>query len=158
MRAGFTGTRDGMTIRQGWALSDWFHYPKTGGAPRVPTHLYHGCCVGADAEFQTQMIRCRVGGTDKRQWAEIHALPSNLKGMTDEGTLAMADVVHDAEPPLVRNRRIVDFATVLLACPKGEEESRSGTWATVRAARSAKRWVVIIYPDGTVVEENWPND
>jgi hypothetical protein len=44
-------------------------------------------------------------------------------------------------------------AAMLAACPKGPEERRSGTWATVRYARKTGKPVVIFWPDGTVTEE-----
>jgi hypothetical protein len=54
----------------------------------------------------------------------------------------------------VRNHRIVDMTRVLVACPDGEERQHSGTWATVRYARKRGKWIIIVYPDGTVREEN----
>ncbi len=153
MRVGFTGTREGLTIRQGWKLQDWFFYPRDGGEPRVPIELHHGCCVGADGEFVTHMMRARVGGTDDRMYAAFHAHPSDMPGMTDEGALALSDAQYCPKPPLDRNHDIVDACDVLFACPKGPEEQRSGTWATVRFARRQGKSIVIFWPDGTVTEE-----
>ena len=47
-----------------------------------------------------------------------------------------------------------DETDMLVACPKGPEEVRSGTWSTVRFARKRGKRIVIIMPDGTVTEEN----
>jgi hypothetical protein len=51
-------------------------------------------------------------------------------------------------PYLDRNREIVDNTDVLVACPAGPEERRSGTWSTIR---HALRWgvpVILCWPDG----------
>jgi hypothetical protein len=50
---------------------------------------------------------------------------------------------------LTRNHEIVRETELLLAFPKGKEQLRSGTWATVRLARKQKRTVVVFGPDGT---------
>lgn len=153
MRVGFTGTREGMTLKQHWRVSDWFHYPRDGSAPRVPTEFHHGCSVGADADLVTTIMRGRIGATDDRTWADIHAHPCTLDGMVDRGAEALSSEVHPAKPPLERNRDIVDSCDVLLACPKTmDEEQRSGTWATIRYARKVGRPVVIFWPDGKVTE------
>lgn len=137
MRVGFTGTRDGMTVEQHKTLCGWLR----ANGPEI-TELHHGCCVGADDEawdaFKTFA-----------NYAEAHAHPSNLKGMTSESALYLCDVKHDPKPPLDRNRDIVDSCDLLIACPKGDEERRSGTWATVRYARKVGRQILIIAPDGS---------
>lgn len=152
-RVGFTGTREGMTVPQYHSVLDWFNYPRDGSDPLVPVEVHHGCCVGADAEFHLLVIRNRVGGGGSCSWAEIHAHPSTLRGLTSAITLATADVTYDLKTPLDRNRAIVDACDVLIACPKGPEEQRSGTWSTVRYARRRGKPVVIVWPDGDVTEE-----
>lgn len=64
-----------------------------------------------------------------------------------------SDTWVDRKPNLVRNKDIVESTDVLLACPKGPEELRSGTWSTVRLARKQGKRVVIFWPDGSVTEE-----
>lgn len=66
----------------------------------------------------------------------------------------MSDEKREPLPYLARNCVIVDEADILLACPKGPEEQRSGTWATVRYARKQNKRIVIVYPDGTITTEN----
>lgn len=150
LKVGFTGTREGMTVRQWLNLADWFTDRAT-DQPRTPSEVHHGCCVGADAEFVLAVIRGRVGETENRSWAEIHGHPSNLTAMTDRQIIEQCDVVRPELPPLDRNQRIVDATNILLACPRLEsEEHRSGTWATIRYARSIGRPVVIFYPSGMI--------
>jgi hypothetical protein len=57
----------------------------------------------------------------------------------------------DALPALVRNRSVVEaaFGGLLIACPKGPEVWRSGTWATIRYARRRGCVPLIFWPDGT---------
>jgi hypothetical protein len=58
------------------------------------------------------------------------------------------------KPYLVRNQDIVDISKVLIGAPSDfVEEQRSGTWATIRRARAAKLWTILVYPDGT-----WADD
>jgi hypothetical protein len=62
--------------------------------------------------------------------------------------------VRKPKPFLQRNLDIAFECEVLVACPGGlEEEVRSGTWATVRAARRFGRPVIVIWPDGRVERE-----
>lgn len=111
--------------------------------------IHHGCCVGADHEFHVAVIRNGIGSGEYTH-GPVHAHPCTIEAMVDRGSLELADEVHPAKPPLDRNRDIVDACDVLLACPKGPEEQRSGTWATVRYARKQGKRVVIFWPDGRV--------
>jgi hypothetical protein len=53
-------------------------------------------------------------------------------------------------PFLKRNKNIVDYTDLLVACPNGfEEVIRSGTWATWRYAVKQEKLWIIIWPDGT---------
>jgi hypothetical protein len=58
---------------------------------------------------------------------------------------ASGGVTFIAKDNLTRNRDIVDTASMLIAAPEGNAERlRSGTWATVRYARKAKKKVIIL--------------
>lgn len=144
MKAGFTGTRDGMTEAQ-------FIRFKTLLAFHGPEEFRHGCCLGADEQ----------AGVFAYEWSpfvKVIGHPSNIKAMTSAKALACCHEICDPKPPLDRDKDIVDALTepddILFATPKGvTEEVRSGTWFTVRLARKAKPRVIIIYPDGTTNEE-----
>lgn len=134
---GFTGTQQGVSECQRDVLSRWF-------AQRPGCTLHHGDCIGADATAHQEAI--------KAGWCvEIHPPDIDRKRAFCEG----AAVVHPLAPYLIRNVRIVDACEVLIATPKEEtgEELRSGTWATVRAARKTGRRIVIIRPSGRVEVE-----
>jgi hypothetical protein len=138
MRVGFTGTRDGMTRAQIVALNGWWEMLSV-------EEFHHGGCVGADADA----VACALNFTRAR----ITAHPGDIQNLTSWKAVEDSDVALPAKPCLERNRDIVDAADVLVACPKGEEEQRSGTWATVRYARRRGKRIIRIAPDGVVVEE-----
>lgn len=119
MRVGFTGTRDGMNERQKIQLAfvlSWLAVAS--GASRPEFH--HGDAVGADAQADVMAgVHYKVVKHPPRS-----ATPKDL---------------------LARNEDIVAAADILIAAPrKSTEELRSGTWATVRYARSKGIPVVML--------------
>ena len=101
--------------------------------------LIHGDCIGADAE--AHVLAMSLG-------AEVRKHPCNIERQRafSEG----GEVVAEPEPPLVRNRKIVDDGEQLIACPATfQEERRSGTWSTVRYAKRNQKPVTVIWPNGT---------
>lgn len=63
--------------------------------------------------------------------------------------LSMSTVL-EPQPYLDRNGDVVGASAIFLAAPKGKaEELESGTWSTIRKAKLAKLWVILVYPDGT---------
>lgn len=133
MKAGFTGTQDGMTKKQRFALEDLLDELEV-------TELHHGDCVGADEEVNT--IALAVG------------IRIVLHPPTDPKKRAFcvgAAEVREEKDYLDRNHDIVDGGEVLLASPKSDvEKLRSGTWATVRYARKRAKDIFIISPSGFV--------
>jgi hypothetical protein len=136
-RVGFTGTQRGMTDAQFNRIAYWF-------SQRPSVTLHHGDCIGADADAHR-------AAWEEGLRIEIHPPDIDRKRAFCQG----AAVVHPPAPYLIRNIAIVDACEVLIATPKEEtgEELRSGTWATVRAARKAKRRIVIVRPSGRVEVE-----
>lgn len=132
---GFTGSRHGLTVEQRERLREGITRLAAAGY----TALAHGDCVGADVNAHT--IARELG-------LEIHIYPPDR----DEWCAFCdgATVIHLARPYMERNRAIVDACRVLVACPDGEERTRSGTWATVRMARRLGRTVIIVMPSGEV--------
>ncbi len=140
MKVGFTGTREGMADAQFVQFRQWF---SASGA----SEFHHGACVGADSDA------VEVIHDSHRKRVRITAHPSNIPQATATDAIDRSELVLDPKPPLDRNRDIVDACEVLIACPKGPEELRSGTWATVRWARKQGKRIVIVWPDGEVTEE-----
>ena len=142
MDVGFTGTREGLTAAQYAALRKTLEHGLSVRDAR------HGCRVGADAAFHDMV---------KGVWPSVtrHGYPCDIPAM--RAPCDGLDRVKDPKPPLERNRDIVDHCKLLIACTDGmEERIRSGTWSTVRYARKKGRWLKIIFPDGSVKEENPP--
>lgn len=139
MKVGFTGTREGMTAEQRQAVRRWLE------RQGPPAEFHHGCCVGADA--------AAAGLADQLGVSRIVGYPCDIWRLQSNIALGLCHEVRDPLPPLDRNRDIVDACEVLLACPGGPEQMRSGTWATVRFARKCGRRVVIVWPDGSLTEE-----
>lgn len=139
---GFTGTRKGCTPAQLEALArvlaEWLTEPES--------VFHHGCCIGADAQA-VKLVRQFANMT------HIVAHPGDWPPLQDQGSIASSNETKNCRPNLARNQDIVDACDPLIACPAGPEETRSGTWFTVRRARNAGKRVIIIYPDGSCEKE-----
>lgn len=149
---GFTGSQKGTTSKQQTALRDLFMQAAEYG--EYDTIFHHGDCVGADDD--AAHLAYALG-------FELHAWPQNTNPRTRANTKKQfpSTTVHRARPPLERNKVIAERVDVLVACPSGPEERRSGTWATIRYA--LKLWedhreltVHIVWPDGRV--DTYPSD
>lgn len=135
--ASFTGTRKGLTDAQKQKVRELL-------MGSYAALFHHGDCVGADADAHD---------IAKSLFFSINIYPSDLE--EQRAFKKGAIVVHDPKPPLARNRDIVKAGDFLIACPNGIiEQRRSGTWSTIRYARSLRKKIFIIYPDGEVHEEN----
>ena len=131
---GFTGGRTQPTPEQ----SRWLrHYMVRDEIKEV----HHGACVGADA--LVHHIAWNLPTV-------VH--PCTLVNHVATECLRPSPRVQVLEPlePLVRNRAIVDACDRLVVLPDRAECQRSGTWATVRYARSQGKPIVICYRDGRV--------
>lgn len=134
MIIGFTGTQRGMSAKQQQALRALLRYKRA-------TCLVHGACVGADA--QAHQIAGALGIARKIFPGRELGHPKRAPCLDAEHQFSVA---HD---PLARNRLIVEAADLLFAAPKEEREVlRSGTWATIRAARKRDCPLVIVTPSG----------
>lgn len=133
---GFTGTRRGMTEVQA-ATVHWVL--KT----RQAEFLHHGDCVGADAEVHEI---ARLLGIE----ILIHPpVDQTYRAFCEGGALA-----YKPTPYIERNHMIVRTTNLLIAAPgQMDEITRSGTWATVRYARKKGHEIVVVYPDGTMRNE-----
>ena len=142
MKVGFTGTQKGMTDAQKDSVRKLL---------RTADELHHGDCVGADADAHRVALSLGLAvvvhppDDDKKRF---FCVPLCCEGSENAAT------VLPPKPYLTRNKDIVRDTQWLLACP-GEvaEVIRSGTWATVRAARKAGKNVVIVCPDGRAIKE-----
>lgn len=137
MRAGFTGTQASITGFQ-WSSLYWLL------AYHRPEQCHHGDCIGGDLAFH--------------QASKSLGLYVVLHPPTDPKKRAFcldADEIRLEKPYLERNHDVVDETDYLIATPKSAfEETRSGTWSTVRYARKLLRPIYIILPNGQYKTEN----
>lgn len=127
MKIGFTGTQIGITNKQALALEKQL---------AEATEFHHGDCIGADASAHEIAKKLEI---------DIYIYPpiNNRKRAFCTGSFS----TYPPKDYIERNHDIVDNCDVLIACPKSNvEETRSGTWATVRYARRIKRPVIILKP------------
>ena len=134
---GFTGTQRGWTA------------PQSSSVERVFTELIkdgewmnNGDCEGADTE--AYYLWKKLGGL-------VHGCPpDNPK----KRSFLKFDSESPLEPYPKRNKNIVNRSRALVATPgEMDEHRRSGTWSTVRYARSVGIRIIIVFPDGSIVEE-----
>ena len=137
---GLTGTRNGVTDAQRRALATMLRVLFGKGARA----LHVGVCVGSDAAAVklAKPLGYRVVGR-----------PGHIPHLVDAEALALCDEAYPPEDTLERNRKIVEAAAVLVACPEAEEVVRSGTWSCVRAARRKGLPISVVWGDGRVTNE-----
>lgn len=142
MKIGITGTRNGMTTKQ---LKSFATVVR-----ELPpfTEFHHGTCVGADEEAVSYIYELR---TDDEHTFTIIGHPGNVDKFCSQKACSLSDSLDWPRPMLERNRIIVDAVDVLIVCPEGPEELRSGTWMTWRESVKQKKPSIIIYPNGSVV-------
>lgn len=127
---GFTGTQKGMNNSQKRRFRVIVQTFK-------PTEFRHGDCIGADKDAHDIV---RIVAPDCK--IVIHPPTIDAKRAYCKG-----DTILPAKPYLNRNRDIVKASNIMVATPgEDTEQLRSGTWATIRAARSAKRRTTILLP------------
>jgi hypothetical protein len=140
---GFTGNRHGLARRQQDALCMALIGFREGGAE----WMHNGDCVGSD-EYAGKIWHA-LGGRINLWPPDVDRHRAHLE----------AEVTEHPKSYLARNRDIVNSCTVLIATPRERvEQQRSGTWSTIRYARMVGRPIMIIFPDGKHVAENWPHD
>ena len=88
------------------------------------TELHHGDCVGFDR--QAHEVAAALG-------LRIVVHPPTINSLR---AYCEASEVLPPLDYLARNRAIVDAVDYLIAAPDGPERQRSGTWSTVRYAKS----------------------
>lgn len=145
MKVGFTGTRQQLLPEQHHALCEWI---KSNHAEIV--ELHQGCCIGADAEC------CEAFGVHARQ-ARIVGHPPSDQRLMSHCAVDDCDELREPKDFIKRNHAIVNETDMLLACPKGPEELRSGTWATIRYAMKQRKEVWIIWPTGATETRYHPH-
>ena len=100
--------------------------------------FHHGAAVGVDEQAAT-IAKYEFGLYTVAHPSDLARFQTSLK----------SDVTLKPQRPLSRNMAIVYTVQYLFAMPITKHDVlRSGTWATIRAARSACREGIIIFPNG----------
>lgn len=134
---GFTGTTKGMTPEQLASVQHLF--------ARLHV-LHHGDAIGADSQAHSLAV-------DLYAYIVGHPGPDPARR-----AFRACDVTLLPKPFLKRNLDIVNAARDgVVAAPDGKIERfrGSGTWATIRYARRARRPLWIVWPDGTISQERF---
>lgn len=136
---GFTGTQKGLRFAQACSLVRLYVDLWQNGY----RYQHNGDCIGADEESAGIWMEYECG-------VILHPPEIAAKRAFVVGAVH----TYKPRPYLERNRVIVDESHGLVACPGSmEEELRSGTWSTVRYARSRKKRIAIVWPDGQITKE-----
>lgn len=132
LHVGFTGTSQEISIQQFTDLSAVMLWLST-GYDSQDIVLHHGDCVNADAIAHNMAVG--LG------WSVVKH-PSTL---SHKRAYTSGGETREAKPPLKRNRDIVDETQILIAVPAQRKEVlRSGTWSTVRYARTKRRPIMLV--------------
>ena len=135
IRIGFTGTQKGMTEAQKKTFTEII-------SQYTSLEFHHGDCIGADEEAHKIVLKT------KKAVITIHPPDDSIKRAFCSG-----DKVLPPFPYLTRNKHIVQNSDYLIATPKEDKEVlRSGTWSTIRYAKKLGLQVMIIFPDGGVID------
>ena len=140
MHIGFTGTRYGMTDKQ---LSKVKSMVKLFNSFNDLV-IHHGDCIGADSELHSiaKFLDIKV---------IIH--PPIIDSLRAFCQLSHRDEILDPLDYMNRNYAIINSSSTIIAAPSQyTEQTRSGTWATIRGALNAKKRVIVVRPDGVVVD------
>ncbi len=137
MKVGFIGTQRGMTNPQAHELIEYLIELHMANDLR---EFHHGDCIGADSHFHTIMMKLLK--YEAHNLIYIHP-PEN----ESKRAWCYSKHVFTPKPYIERNHDIVDAVDIVIAAPKERYEVlRSGTWATIRYARTAGKTVHVIDP------------
>lgn len=131
---GFTGNRYGLTKEQQTQIIGILNKYNN-------IIVLHGDCIGSDTDFHNLCIEYKkLNPTTNLQ---IHIYPptdAKLRGFN------LGDVIFETKPYLKRNKNIVTNSDILIGCPvdKNNEQTRSGTWSTIRLARKLNKQIYLL--------------
>lgn len=116
--------------------------------------IHHGCATGTDET--SHGIALTIPGADiygHPGYGNNKSQPHLMDLRPEEFTL-----LYPAKPYRERNKDIVTYSRLILACPLYPENdtrsARSGTWQTVRLARRTQKPVILIIPNGGIMHDH----
>jgi len=137
-KVGFTGTSKGASDFQLKGLEERLKKLKEDGFDE----FHHGLCIGAD-EQAAKIAK----GLGYRVVAHPGFSKKHPESLLYRSEFAENDEVLEAKAHIDRDHDIVDSVEYMLATPlQRDEQTRSGTWTTVRYARKQNRPTDVILP------------
>lgn len=138
LEVGFTGTQVGMTDKQMFVISSILGF-------LMPEKARHGDCIGADTHFHN-LVRFYSPST----FIVVHPPIIETKRAWMQG-----DLILPPKKYMRRNDDIIRDSNIMLATPEQFHEIPigSGTWATIRHTKKAKKPIITVWPDGTYTPE-----
>jgi hypothetical protein len=108
---------------------------------RKPLFAHHGCCIGADAQFN-----------ELAQELHIMTVGHPPSDITSLAAALELDYRRPARRFLDRNMQIIKETGAVIAAPRSriEQVRGSGTWYVIRRSRAFKKELFIVYPDGDI--------
>lgn len=114
-----------------------------------PTECCDGLCLGGDDEFADICVKLELR-------PRMIARPGrSAKGGNNDllGDPCRHDEVLPQKPFLERNKDIVEWAEIVVACPfESELKTTGGTWFTVSFTMKKNKGLFVVWPDGKVTE------
>jgi hypothetical protein len=140
-KVGFTGTNKGMAPEQKEKVRELLTLIKS-QHPDDTCELHHGLCIGADE--QAAIIAKELG---YRVVSHPGNSPRNPNGTQYRSDWTGSDETREVKFFIDRDKDIVNEVSEMLAAPlTREERTRSGTWTTVRYARTQNRPLSMVLP------------
>lgn len=138
MIIGITGTRFKPTKKQSVSLVELLK-------EYLPVEFHHGCCKGVDTIASKIVKKLNENTVIVGHPPDINRNVGNYVSTYNKPELEY----------MARNKNIVKSSDIVIALPRTEyEEVRSGTWYTIRYARSKNKKLIVVNPDGKLVKEN----
>jgi hypothetical protein len=129
-KVGFTGTHNGASLAQLNVLAKKLVSLKEEGFDE----FHHGLCIGADEQA------AKIAKTLGYRIVAHPGLAKNPANLMYRSEWDGNDEVREAKPFIERDRDIVNETEAMLATPMTwEEQTRSGTWTTIRYAKKQGR-------------------
>lgn len=137
IKYGFTGTRSGLNQIQKESIVNLL---KTNLNSGFGVEVHHGDCIGADSDFH-QICEQFIVNQYFQNKITIQIHPPNDSKLR---AYCNCSNIFEPKPYLQRNKDIVNQTDILIGCPHSfEEQTRSGTWMTIRYAKKSNKKILL---------------
>lgn len=137
MKIGFIGTRNGMSESQIKSFESFIS-----SLQNKSIEFHHGDCIGSDETSHKIVESLKT----KKEIKIIGHLPKYKKYRA----FCKFDMEFMPKDYAERNKNIINYTDILIAVPDRTEEFNSGTWRSIRYAKSQNKIVYIIHKSGRI--------